>query len=168
VISTHSGFTSFQSFHTPASSTSDGYEPYHWNRPILFSSSLALAFVLPVTPQSQIVSLAVGVDDVNLNKAIPSAGRTQGILYLGQNWRRGIGRICIRRPLCHDVVGMGRGSGEWAHCWKRVALFTLLTLWPGGRRGFCLDAVPHETIRKTAILSLSTVARYIFASRYCL
>jgi len=31
--------------------------------------SLALAFVLriPVTPQSQIVSLAVGVDDVNVN-----------------------------------------------------------------------------------------------------
>ena len=29
VSSTHTGFTSFQSFHTPASSISDGYEPYH-------------------------------------------------------------------------------------------------------------------------------------------
>ena len=27
--STRTGFTSFQSFHTPASSISDGYEPYH-------------------------------------------------------------------------------------------------------------------------------------------
>jgi hypothetical protein len=29
VSSTHTGFTSFQSFHKPASSISDGYEPYH-------------------------------------------------------------------------------------------------------------------------------------------
>ena len=29
VGSAHTGFTSFQSFHTPASSISDGYEPYH-------------------------------------------------------------------------------------------------------------------------------------------
>jgi Ras-related protein Rab-7A len=29
VSSTHTGFTSFQSFHTPTSSISDGYEPYH-------------------------------------------------------------------------------------------------------------------------------------------
>ena len=29
VSSTNTGFTSFQSFHTPASSISDGYEPYH-------------------------------------------------------------------------------------------------------------------------------------------
>ncbi|KAF8502813.1 hypothetical protein F5888DRAFT_1667366 [Russula emetica] len=29
VSSTRTGFTSFQSFHTPASSISDGYEPYH-------------------------------------------------------------------------------------------------------------------------------------------
>jgi Ras-related protein Rab-7A len=29
VSSTHTGFTSFQSFHTPSSSISDGYEPYH-------------------------------------------------------------------------------------------------------------------------------------------
>ena len=29
VSSTHTGFTSFQSFHTPASSISDGHEPYH-------------------------------------------------------------------------------------------------------------------------------------------
>jgi hypothetical protein len=35
------------------------------NHPL--SLSRALAFALPVTPQSQIVSFAVGVDDVSLN-----------------------------------------------------------------------------------------------------
>jgi hypothetical protein len=112
-----------------------------------------LRFVLPVTPQSQIVSLAVGVDDINLNslsvnrahhhsrticqqsthavtdKAIPSAARTQTILYLGQNGRRGIGSICIRRPPSLDGVGMGKGSRAWVRCWERQhVLFILLAL----------------------------------------
>jgi hypothetical protein len=36
VSSIHTGFTSFQSFYTPASSISDGYEPYHPPNPLLF------------------------------------------------------------------------------------------------------------------------------------
>jgi hypothetical protein len=91
-------------------------------RPILSSFSLVLAFV--------------GVDDVNFNsfkvnrahhhsrttrqysahvvadKAFPSAARTQAILYLGPNGRRGIGGICLRRPPSRDAVGMGRDSRE--------------------------------------------------------
>ena len=46
VSSTHTGFTSFQSFHTPTSSISDGYEPYH-SAQSFSSFSLALAFILP-------------------------------------------------------------------------------------------------------------------------
>ncbi|KAN0103849.1 hypothetical protein V8E52_011569 [Russula decolorans] len=57
---THTGFVSFQAFHRPASSGSSHIT-------VISSFSLALAFVLPVTPQPQIVSLAVGVDDVNFN-----------------------------------------------------------------------------------------------------
>jgi Ras-related protein Rab-7A len=41
VSSTRTGFTSFQSFHTPASSISDGYEPYHsaQSSPLSYSRS---------------------------------------------------------------------------------------------------------------------------------
>jgi hypothetical protein len=41
LISPHSGFTSFRSFHTPASSTSDGYEPYHSAQSSSLSHSLS-------------------------------------------------------------------------------------------------------------------------------
>jgi hypothetical protein len=44
---------------------------------------------------------------------------------------------------------------------ETAALFILLTLRLVGRRHFCLGAVPHENIRTTAILSLSTVPMYI-------
>jgi Ras-related protein Rab-7A len=48
VSSTHTGFTSFQFFHTPASSISDGHEPYHSaeSPPLSHSRSLSSSLSL--------------------------------------------------------------------------------------------------------------------------
>ena len=90
-----------------------------------------LAFVLLVTPQSQIISLAVGIDDVNFNSL-------------------NVNRAHDKR---RTRVGLLLGT---------TALFILLVL-----NGFCVEATPHEAIRKTAILSLSMVLLYSFAILLC-
>ena len=57
---THTGLTSFQSFHTPTFSISDDYKLYHFAQ----SSPLFTVLVLPITPQLQIVALAAMRDDL--------------------------------------------------------------------------------------------------------
>jgi Ras-related protein Rab-7A len=66
VCSAHTGFTSF---HTPASSFSDGHEPHHsaLSSPLSRSCSARLRHRPPRLPQPQTVSPALGVGDVDLD-----------------------------------------------------------------------------------------------------
>jgi hypothetical protein len=105
-------------------------------RVLLSAFSLALAFILLVAPQSQIISLTVGVDDIG------------GIAYVAR-------RVVMRweweeAHASGPVVGNGRFADAMT-----------------GRKGAFLPGyVTHETIRKTVILSLSTLTMYILASLY--
>jgi hypothetical protein len=143
VSSTHTGFTSFQSFHTPASSILMATSHIILPNPLLFLTRARLRpphhctntghitrcrhrRCQPQQPQRQTCPPSLPHDTPEsahlvTDKTIPSAARTKAILYLGQNGGRpgGIGDIRIRRPPSRDAVGMGRGSHEWAGCWKR-------------------------------------------------
>jgi hypothetical protein len=130
------------SFHTPATSISDGYEPYH-SDVLLPAFSLALAFRPPrhstITDRiTRCRRRRCQLQQHQRQSRPPSLPHDMPIIWARchrqshpvrcadpsyslprQNGRRGIGGIWIRRPPCRDAVGMGRGSREWARCWKR-------------------------------------------------
>jgi hypothetical protein len=118
VSSTHTGFRSFQSFQTPASSLMARSHIIPIN-PLLFLTCARLRpprhFTItdritrcrrrrcqPQQPQRQSRRPSLPHDTPIIcacchRQAIPSAARTKPILYLGQNGRRGIGGICTSR-----------------------------------------------------------------------
>jgi hypothetical protein len=58
------------SFHTPASSFSDSYEPYEFvHSSLLPSRVITLAFVLPALTPAHIPPLALGITDIKLDCA---------------------------------------------------------------------------------------------------
>jgi hypothetical protein len=131
--------------------------------PLLFS--LALVFVLPVTPQSQIISLAVGVDDFNFKSQRQSCPpplphdktkpfrplRGPKVFFTSAKTGAGVSDVfgyVARRVVMRWEWEETHASVPFVGNGSTVHLADSMTA-VGGRRRFCLGAAPHETIWKT-------------------
>ena len=126
----HLGFTSF---HTPASSFSDGHElhhsalssplsrscspssssspPFHNHRPYRLLSTSAMSTSTSIAPTITSERYTNGPAHVGTGKGRTSGAWAQVVFYLGQNGCRRVGGIRLRRSPGRHALGVGRGGG---------------------------------------------------------